>query len=46
MVIEEGTATVEVPETDIEELNQKLAEEVAEFIARQVLERGATFKDS
>jgi hypothetical protein len=45
MVIQEGTESATAPETGTEQLNQQLAEEAAEFIARQVLDRGATFND-
>jgi hypothetical protein len=50
MVIEEAKESAGVPETetgaltDLEERTQKLVEEAAEFIARQVLDRGATFR--
>ena len=45
MVIEETIESVSIPDTQTRELNQKLVEEAAEFVTRQVLERGATFND-
>lgn len=43
-VIEE-IETLTSAEDELEARNQRDAEEVAEFITRQVLERGATFFD-
>ena len=45
MVIEEVTEPAKYPETETEEGSRAVAEEAAEFIARQVLDRGATFRD-
>ena len=51
MVIEELTESAVAPSMETgtaaspEEQSQQVAEEAAEFITRQILDRGATFRD-